>query len=138
VKRWFLASTVMICALAQQQPPAPKKATPPAQKEDDPPEEDESLKPKVYDLNPLESEHNVDTGDYYFKKGNFRAAQRRYTEATKWDPGSALAFLKLGEVDEKLKDRHGARAAYEKCAEVASDAKMVAEAKKKLEKLPQK
>ena len=42
------------------------------------------------------------------------------------------------EVDEKLRDRNGARAAYEKCVEVASDAKMVAEAKRKLEKLPQK
>jgi tetratricopeptide (TPR) repeat protein len=128
----------MLCALAQQQPPAPKKATPPAQKEEEPPEEDESLKPKVYDLNPLESEHNIVTGDFYFKKGKFQAAQRRYSEATKWDPGSALAFFKLGEVDEKLRDRNGARAAYEKCVEVASDAKMVAEAKRKLEKLPQK
>lgn len=128
----------MLCALAQQQPPATKKATPPAQKEEDPPEEDESLKPKVYDLNPLESARNVTAGDFYFKKHNFNAAQRRYTEATKWDPGSAEAFWKLGEADERLKDHAGAREAYGKCAEVASDAKMVAEAKRKLEKLPQK
>jgi tetratricopeptide (TPR) repeat protein len=128
----------MLCALAQQPPAATKKPAPPAQKEEEPPEEDESLKPKVYDLNPLESEHNVATGDYYLKKGKLQAAQRRYTEATRWDPGSALAFFKLGEVDEKLKDRSGARAAYSKCAEVASDAKMVNEAKRKLEKLPKK
>jgi tetratricopeptide (TPR) repeat protein len=137
VKRWWIASVLTACALAQQ-PPAPKKQTPPAQKEDEPPEEDESLKPKVYDLNPLESERNIATGDFYFKKGKFQAAQRRYAEATKWDPGSALAFFKLGEVDEKLKDRAGARAAYEKCVEAASDAKMVNEAKRRLEKLPQK
>jgi tetratricopeptide (TPR) repeat protein len=128
----------MLCALAQQQPPAPKKTPPAAQKEDDPPEEDEALKPKVYDLNPLESQRNLNTGDFYLKKGKLQAAQRRYLEATRWDPGSAEAFLKLGEVDERLKDRNGARAAYEKCAEVASDAKMIAEAKKKLEKLPKK
>lgn len=129
----------MLCALAQQQPP-PKQTTPPAQKEkeEEPPEEDEALKPKVYDLNPLESVRNVNTGDFYLKRGKLQAAQRRYSEATKWDPGSADAFFKLGEVDEKLKDRKGARAAYEKCVEVASDAKMVAEAKKKLEKLPKK
>ncbi len=124
----------MACALAQQ-PPAPKKQAPPAQKEEEPPEEDESLKPKVYDLNPLESTRNINTGDFYFKKRNFQAARRRYTEATRWDPGSAEAFCKLGEVDEKLKDRNGAREAYSKCAEVASDAKTTAEAKKKLEKV---
>lgn len=129
----------MLCALAQQQPPASKKQTaPPAQKEEEPPEEDEALKPKVYDLNPLESQRNLTTGDFYLKKGKLQAAQRRYLEATKWDPGSAEAFLKLGEVDERLKDRTAARAAYEKCAEVASDAKMITEAKKRLEKLPKK
>ncbi len=129
----------MLCALAQQQPPTPKKPTsPPAQKEEDPPEEDEAAKPKVYDFNPLESAHDVNTGDYYLKKGKLQAAQRRYLDATRYDPGSSEAFLKLGEVDEKLKDREGARAAYAKCAEVASDAKMVAEARKRLEKLPKK
>jgi tetratricopeptide (TPR) repeat protein len=139
VKRWFLASTVMLCALAQEQPPTPKKQTsPPAQKEDDPPEEDEAAKPKVYDFNPLKSANDVMTGDYYLKKGKLQAAQSRYRDATRYDPGSAEAFLKLGEVDERLKDRNGARAAYEKCAEVASDAKIVAEAKKRLEKLPKK
>jgi predicted Zn-dependent protease len=128
----------MLCAVAQQQPPVPKKPSPPAQKEVEPPEEDEALKPKVYDLNPLESQHNITTGDFYLKKGKLQAAQRRYVEATKWDPGSAEAFYKLGEVDERLKDRAAARQAYQKCAEVASDAKMIAEAKKKLEKLPKK
>ena len=127
----------MACVLAQQ-PPAPKKQAPPAQKEEEPPEEDESLKPKVYDLNPLESQKNINAGDFYFKKHNFNAAQRRYTEASKWDPGSAEAFCKLGEVDEKLKNRNGAREAYAKCAEVASDAKTTAEAKRKLEKVSQK
>jgi tetratricopeptide (TPR) repeat protein len=135
VKRWWIAAALTTCALAQQ--PQPKKPTPPpAQKEEEPPEEDESLKPKVYALNPLEAARNLNTGDFYYKKRNFNAAQRRYKEATNWDPGSAEAFFKLGEVDEKLRDRNGARAAYEKCAEVASDAKMVAEAKRRLDKLP--
>ena len=141
MKRWFLAPAALLCAFAQQQPPKPKQP-PPAQqaqpKEEEPPEEDESLKPKVYALNPLESERNIRAGDFYFKKSKYSAALWRYTEATRWDPGSAEAFCKLGEVDEKLKDRAGARAAYSKCVEVSSDAKLTAEAKKHLDRLPQK
>jgi tetratricopeptide (TPR) repeat protein len=122
-------------ALAQQ--PPPKKAPPPAQdqKEQEPPEEDESLKPKEYALNPLESQRNVTTGDFYFKRGKFQAALYRYTEATKWDPGSAVAFFKLGEVDEKLHDAKGAKDAYQKCIDAAGDAKTVEEAHKRLAKL---
>jgi tetratricopeptide (TPR) repeat protein len=140
-KRCLLATGVAFCALAQQPPGSKTPASSPKaaqQKEEEPPEEDESLKPKVYALNPLESERNVRAGDYYFKKGKYQAALWRYTEATKWDPGSAQAFFKLGEVDEKLKDRKGARTAYSKCTEIDSDGKLSTEAKKRLEKLPQK
>ncbi|HLX44870.1 MAG TPA: tetratricopeptide repeat protein [Bryobacteraceae bacterium] len=140
MRRIFLAGSLFACAVfAQQQPPAQKKqATPPPakQQEEEPPEEDESLKPKEYTLNPLESSRNVTAGNYYFKKGNFRASARRYDEATKWDPGNAEAFLKLGESDEKLKDRHGAREAYTKYLELSPDGKNSEEVKKRLAKLP--
>lgn len=124
-----------VALFAQQQPPAPKK-TPPAQQEQEPPEEDESAKPKEYTLNPIEAQKNVIAGDYYFKKGKMRAAQSRYTEATKWDPGSAEAFLKLAEADEKLRDRKGARNAYTKYLAIAPEARNAAEIRKKLAKLP--
>jgi tetratricopeptide (TPR) repeat protein len=139
VRRLFLANSLLACAVfAQQPPPAQKKqpAPPAKQQEEEPPEEDESLKPKEYTLNPLESARNITAGNFYFKKGNFRAAARRYDEATKWDPGNAEAFLKLGETDEKLKDRHGARDAYAKYLEIAPDSKNADEVKKKLGKLP--
>ena len=116
---------------------AEKAASPPAKlQEEEPPEEDESLKPKEYTLNPLESARNITAGNYYFKKGNYRAAARRYDEATKWDPGYAEAFLKLGEADEKLRDRHGAREAYTKYLELAPDARNADEIKKRLSKFP--
>ena len=140
--RVFLASCVVTCALAarpippqtaQQQTPKPtQKAAP---EEQEPPEEDESLKPQVYALNPLQAQRNITAGDFYFKsKKNYRAAQRRYVEATKWDPGNAEGFLKLAEADEKLKDRDGAREAYKKYLQLAPDAKNAAEIKKKLDK----
>jgi tetratricopeptide (TPR) repeat protein len=125
--------------MAAQDPP-PQKKTPAAPQakptEEDPPEEDESLIPKEYALNPLEATRNITTGNFYLKKGNVRAAARRYLEATKWDPGSAEAFLKLGEADERLHDREGAREAYTKYLEISPDAKNAPELKKKMEKWP--
>jgi len=141
VVRVFLAICVVTCALAarpfppqtaQQQTPKPAPTAKPAE-EEEPPEEDEALKPQVYALNPLQAQRNITAGDFYFRsKKNFRAAQRRYTEATKWDPGNAEGFLKLAEADEKLKDRDGARAAYRKYLALAPEAKNADEIRKKL------
>jgi predicted Zn-dependent protease len=129
--RWAMA--LLGTALFAQQPPAPPKP-PPAQQQE-PPEEDESVKPKEYTLNPIEAQKNVVAGDYYFKKGKIQAARSRYTEATRWDPGSAEAFLKLAQADEKLHDRKGAREAYAKYLELSPDAKNASEIRKKLSKL---
>jgi tetratricopeptide (TPR) repeat protein len=108
----------------------PKK--PAEQQEQQPPEEDESLKPKEYSFNPLEAEHDVQIGNYYFKKGNLKAAMNRFREATRWNPSSAEAFLRLGDTEEKLKDKQGAREAYTKYLELAPDGKEVEAVKKKL------
>ena len=114
-----------------QQPPATQPSQP-VVKEEDPPEEDKSLLPKEYVLNPLQAAREVTTGNYYYKKGNFKASVRRFTEATKWDPGNAEAQLRLGESYEKLKDKKNARAAYSKYLELAPDSKNAAAIRKKL------
>ena len=103
---------------------------------EEPPEEDEALIPKQCVLNPLEAKKNVDTGDFYFKKSNYHAAANRYKEATCWDGSLAEAFLKLGEVQEKMHNRGEARDAYQKYLTLAPDAKNAAEIKKRLAKLP--
>ena len=97
-----------------------------------PPEEDENMKPKEYSFNPLEAEKDVRVGDYYFKRGNYKAAMSRFEEATHWNPSYPLAFLRLGESEEKLKDLKAARQAYAKYLELAPDAKDSEAIKKKL------
>jgi tetratricopeptide (TPR) repeat protein len=109
---------------------------PPAAQEQEPPEEDPDLKPNEYSFNPLEASRNIIAGNFYFKKGNYRAASRRYLEASKWDPTSAEALLKLGEADEKMRDFPAARQAYEKYLTVATDAKDLDAVKKKIAGLP--
>jgi tetratricopeptide (TPR) repeat protein len=139
-----LASSLLSVAtlVGQQQPPAEQQkkleTTRPAKPtEQEPPEEDESLKPEEFSLNPLEAQKNITAGDYYFKtKKNYHAAARRYLRATKWDPGSSEAFLKLGESEEKLNDHAAAREAYEKYLELAPTSKNAPAIQKKIEKWP--
>ena len=114
------------------QPQTAQQPTKPVVKEEDPPEEDASLIPKEYVLNPLQAAKEITAGNYYFKKGNYKASVRRFSEATKWDPGNAEAFLRLGESYEKQKDVKNARIAYGKYLELAPDAKNAASIRKKL------
>lgn len=102
------------------------------QKLQEPPEEDESLKPREYGFNPLQAEKDIKVGLYYLKKGKHRAASLRFTEATKWDPTSADAFFHLGEAFEKMKNKAGAKEAYEKFLELAPDSKAAPAIRKKL------
>ena len=128
---FFLAT--ILPAQNKPQAPAPAPAT---VQEQEPPEEDPDLQPKEYTFNPLEASRNITAGNFYFKKGNYRAASRRYLEASKWDPMSAEALLRLGESYEKLHEPSKARETYEKYLTIAADAKDMEAVKKKLAKLP--
>ncbi|MGO9257866.1 MAG: hypothetical protein ACLQU1_16360 [Bryobacteraceae bacterium] len=141
--RWIVALLLAgaACLLAQDppQPPAQpqlqKKRTAPAtsNKEEVPPEEDASVGEKTYSFNPLQAQKEVQTGLYYYKKGSYRAAEGRFKEATLWNNGYDEAWLRLGEAEEKLRDRKAAKEAYEKFVELASDQKKAAEIRKKIE-----
>lgn len=122
--RALFAALLLTFALRAQQP-APE-----------PPEEDESLAPKVYALNPVQAKKEITAGDSYFKKPNYRAAANRYLEATRWDPGSAEGFLKLGEAREKLRQYGPAREAYLKYIELTDDPKEKDAVRKRMDKWP--
>lgn len=100
-----------------------------------PEEEDKSAVKRVYSFNPVQSKKDVAVGEFYFKKGDFKAAAGRFGEATKWNAGNAQAWLRLGETWEKVKDSKAAREAYEKYLEVAADAKNAGEIKQRVERL---
>lgn len=115
---------MLVCGLlAAQQKPA----------EQAPPEEDESLtKPHDYIFNPLQASKEIQVGNYYMKKGSYRAAALRFREATRWNPGMPEAWLRLAEAQEKQKDEKAAREAYAKYLELAPDAKNAQQIRKKL------
>jgi len=153
--RCFLACLVLLCSTdhrllwsvtpdqQDQQPNKEQPAKPELQRERKPQptrqaipeEEDKNVKEQEYSFNPLQAQREVQTGNYYFKKGSFRAAAGRFREATRWNEGFAEAWLRLGEAEEKLKDPKEAREAYKKYLELESDGPKAPEIRKKLERL---
>ena len=128
----LLAANAMI--FAQEKAPGfskerPEKSDPAYQ---EPPEEDGGSTPKEYTFNPLQAAKEVKIGNYYYKKGSYKAAVHRFEEALKWNPTMAEAALRLGEAEEKLKDKKAATEAYKKYLELEPDGKEAAAVKKKV------
>ena len=124
----------LACAQAQQAP-EPKPVPPQEEQGQLPPEEDKARLPKEYSFNPLQSTKEVTVGEFYFKKGDYLAAATRFREATLWNAGNAQAWLRLAEASEKKKAPKEAREAYMKYADLAPDAKNIADVRKRIEKL---
>jgi tetratricopeptide (TPR) repeat protein len=151
--RWTLAVLLAwISAYAQNPPQNPPPPQPPAKthpgelqkgrpkppatgKEEIPPEEDKSLSVDSYSFNPLQAQKDLNVGNYYFKQHKYRAAETRFHEALKWNDGFGDAWLRLAEVEEKLKDPQAAKEAYNKYLEISPEAKNAAEIRKRIEKL---
>lgn len=135
----FFALTLLAAVTIFAQDKGPKKRPaqqnpPPQQQEQEPPEEEESLKPKEYTFNPLQASKELRVGEYYMKRGSYKAAVLRFREATHWNPSLAEAYLRLGEAAEKLHDDKTIQQAYSKYLELAPDAKDAAAIRKKVSK----
>ncbi len=112
-----------------------------------PPEEDEDLTRKTeYSFNPLQAEKEFRVGEFYWKKGSWKAAAGRYEEAVKWNPSYAEAYWKLGLARQKLLEEEtqpaerqlqldAAREAFRKYLELAPDGKRASDARKHLARL---
>ena len=142
MSRWvatlLFSSLLVLPARAQdapKQPPKPPAQQPQQPEEQEPPEEDANLKPKVYSFNPLQANKELQVGDLYLKKRSYKAAAGRFREATRWNPNLAEAWLRLGEAEEKRKNRKDAKDAYAKYLELQPEARDAAEIRKKIASL---
>ena len=100
----------------------------------------ETAAPDVQEMKPYDphkADKNIEIGDYYFKQGNYRAAESRYREALEWKPGDAIATFKLGEVMEKIGNLVQARQNYQAYLKILPDGPFSKDAKKALARIEQ-
>src|SRR5580693_6942906 len=107
---WVALASVAAAQAPKDLPPEEGQISP----DQLPPEEDKAKIQQQYSFNPVKSNKDVTVGEFYFKKGDFKAAAGRFREATKWNDGNAEAWLRLGDAEDKKHDAKGARAAWEK------------------------
>lgn len=78
---------------------------------------------------------DVEVGDFYFKKKNYRAALDRYQEALYYKNNDAVATFRLAVCQEKLGDVDEARKGYEAYLKILPEGPFAAEAHQAVERL---
>lgn len=84
---------------------------------------------------PHKAAKDVEVGDFYFKRGNYRAAEDRYREALLYKQNDAMATFRLAESLEKLDRSAEAREEYESYLKILPFGPEAGAAKKALERL---
>ncbi|MFI5089984.1 MAG: tetratricopeptide repeat protein [Terriglobales bacterium] len=86
---------------------------------------------------PHKAMKDVEIGDFYFKRENYRGALSRYCEALQYKPNDAIATFRIAEALEKLGDLAGARTYYETYLKILPGGQFAAQSKKALERIKQ-
>ncbi len=94
--------------------------------------------PSFHPWDPHKAAKDVEVGDFYFKRKNYRAAIARYQDALLWKDNDADANFRLGQAFEKTNDLPQAVAHYQNYLKILPHGPYAAEAQKALDKLKQK
>lgn len=84
---------------------------------------------------PHKAAKDVEVGDFYFKRKNYRAALARYQDALVWKDNDADANFRLGECFEKLNNPTEAAAHYQAYLKILPRGPEAPQAQKALERL---
>ena len=112
---------------------SPPKGDDIAHREDDPPESSDVMEAKPW--NPHKAAKDVEVGDYYAKRKNYRAAISRYREALEYKPKDAEATFKLAKALEGDKEKDEALQRYQEYLKILPQGEFAAEAKAALQRL---
>ena len=85
--------------------------------------------------NPMKAMKDVEVGDFYFKRKNYRAALDRYKEALLYKDNDAVASLRLAQCQEKLGDKSEAKKYYEQYLKILPQGEFAKEAHASLDRL---
>jgi tetratricopeptide (TPR) repeat protein len=85
--------------------------------------------------NPMKALKNIEVGDFYFKRKNYKAALERYKEALYYKDGDALASFRLAVCQEKLGDKADARKYYEQYLKILPEGPFAKDAHASLDRI---
>lgn len=85
--------------------------------------------------NPMKALKDVEVGDYYFKRKNYRAALDRYKEALYWKDNDAVASFRLAVCQEKLGDKGEAKKYYEQYLKILPEGPFAKDAHASLDRI---
>jgi len=98
-------------------------------------EKPESDVQEVRPWNPMKALKDVEVGDFYFKRKNYRAARERYKEALYYKDNDAIASFRLAQCQEKLGDRAEATKYYKQYLTILPEGPFAKEAQESLARL---
>jgi tetratricopeptide (TPR) repeat protein len=84
---------------------------------------------------PHKAAKDIEIGDFYFKKKNYRAAMDRYKEALTFKPNDAIATFRLGACEEKTGSPQEAISSYEAYLKILPHGPFAPDAQKALDRL---
>lgn len=84
---------------------------------------------------PHKAAKDIEVGDFYFKRKNYRAAMERYKDALVYKPNDAIANFRLAECDEKTGNVKDATSHYETYLKILPHGPFAVEAQKAVDRL---
>ena len=90
---------------------------------------------EVKPWDPHKAQKDIEVGDYYYKRGNYKGAFMRYDDALKWQDNNAEAMWKAGDSAEKLKMPDAAARYYAGYLKTLPNGDHAAQARQRLQAL---
>ena len=85
--------------------------------------------------NPLKAKKDIEVGDFYFKRKNYKAALERYKDALYYKDNDAIASFRLAVCQEKLGDKADAKKYYEQYLKILPEGPFSKDARTSLDRL---
>ncbi len=90
---------------------------------------------EMHAWDPHRAAKNIEVGEFYFKKKNYRAALARFQEALEFKPNDAESNFRIAQCYEKLNDPDQAAKHYQEYLKILPQGLLAPEAQKELAKL---
>ena len=85
--------------------------------------------------NPMKALKDIEVGDFYFKRKNYKAALERYKDALYYKDNDAIASFRLAVCQEKLGDKVDAKKYYEQYLKILPEGPLAKDAHASLDRM---